>query len=135
MGSYASIGDSGKALTGLAFGAATINNPIGCRFSVSIRDDPRRPDGGLYPTQRPVVEVDAIATLRFLDGSSVQAFSASPANIVASFSEADGGSGSYTMGKFVPRDFDRECEPVPGGFPTQQEYRLQDTSLTDTVSY
>jgi hypothetical protein len=135
MGSYASIGDSGARLTGVSFGATALTNPIGCRFSVEIEDDPRRPDGGLFPTQRPVMSVDARAVVRFLDGSAVQSYSASAANIVASFAEADGGSGSYTMGKFVPRSYDREAEPVPGGFPTQQEFRLMDSSLTDTVSY
>jgi hypothetical protein len=87
------------------------------------------------PVSRPVDRVDARTVFAVLDGSSMIAESTAAANCITEFKAADAGSGSVTHGPMVANGYVPTMGRNQGGFRFEQEFVMEGTSLTETLTF
>lgn len=131
---YTDEKDAAHLLTSIVFGGTTIKGVRGGRWSFEVNRVEHRADGNLGPTSRPANLLDLTSVIRFLDGNSVQAYTASPATLTFNFKKGSGSTMSAALANMLPGTYDQEGDNGAGEFPYQQVYQCQTSSPAVTVT-
>lgn len=132
---YVTTADAGFRISTLKFGATTLLGAIRATLEKIVEREVLQAEEENNPTARPVDRIDARAVYGILDGSSVIAETATPANCVANFKEADGGAGSVTLGPMLGGGWTANMARNQGGHQWEQEFNHEGTVLTETISF
>ena len=110
----------------------TVNGVLGVALEKIIERALRAADANNTPISRPVSRVDSRGVIRRLDPNDTIAEGTTAANIVVNFVDGAGNAGSLTAGKYVAGTDRFTGERDPGGMPWEQEFEMEDSSLTWT---
>jgi len=134
---YATTADAGFriATNGLKHGSSTLTGGIRSTLEKIINREILQSEEENTPVSRPVDLVDCRVIHEFLDGSSFIDEGTAAANAIANFTTAGGGSGAVTLGPTVAGGFTATMARNQGGHQYQQEFLMEGTALTDTVSF
>jgi len=126
--------DAFHMLTGITHAGGALNGAKGIRQSKQVVRNIINSDGEKGPTGRPVQSVDATAVARFLDLNSIVDEDTAAGNLVASFTKANGNSGSITQNSMLGGSWDFDGENADGGMAVQQIFEVEGSTLTITIS-
>ena len=121
-------------LTGVTFGGTALKGARGVRHSKHVTRNPIRADGNKGPTARPVQEIDATTVVRFLDTNGIVAETTAAGSLIATYSRADGTSGTITIANMLASGWDFDGENPEGGMAVQQMFEVMGATLTITCS-
>lgn len=133
--SYENEANAGYRHTGWAFGGTSFFGKIRLLIEKIVNREPLMADDNNSAQAMPVDELGARVTLEFLDNAGAIDESEDAANLVTTFSEANGsGSGGVTVGKLVPGSVTHTEGRKQGGFTVAQIMELEgDLTYTPTA--
>ena len=132
---YATTADAGFRISSTKHGTTTLQGAVRATLEKVIDREILQATTENTPTARPVDRIDARVTYGFLDGSSCIAETVAAANCIVAFTEADGGSGSVTVGPMVVGGWTATMARNQGGHQWEQNFEFQGTALTETISF
>lgn len=130
---YAATCDMFFKLTEIKHGTDVLTGPLGCLFEKLVDRLARGDAGQNTPVCRPVDEIDSRTSVRFLGFDSIISETKAAANITATFTAGDGGTGTVVLGKYVASGW-RAVYDKGDTLACEQEYEMEDTTLSETIT-